>query len=316
MRTAARAGVTTVGRYRRFGSGDPGAGRAGGSGIAYQEVFGPHPSQAAGVARRACRDGWRPWRRFAGGRVRIGVSPHAPYTVSGPLYAAVAALGQRGGASAGRASGGVAPRKSELLARGTRAVRRGLARAATFRCLPAPPAARRSNGSIEHGVLGERTLCIHVVQARAGRSRRDWRGARRRGGALPARATRAHGHGDGAARRLPGAGSTRGRGNRFGAERRHASISSPRRAPPGTLAGLDADAALTLVHAGRRARRSGSTGEIGSLEPGKWGDCVVVRPRPAGRRSPAEAALGSGPEDVVATFLGGRDVYRAEPVRS
>ena len=59
----------------------------------------------------------------------------------------------------------------------------------------------------------------------------------------------------------------------------------------------------------------GLDGESGSLEPGKWGDCVVVRPRLSGARSPVEAVLATGPGDVVATFVGGRDVYRARPVR-
>ena len=50
---------------------------AGGSGIAYQEVFGPHPGQRdeslAGLRQAVGRLG-----RFAGGRVRIGVSPTRP----------------------------------------------------------------------------------------------------------------------------------------------------------------------------------------------------------------------------------------------
>ncbi|HYC31309.1 MAG TPA: amidohydrolase family protein, partial [Gemmatimonadales bacterium] len=84
-----RTGVTTV-----ADTGDSGAvlealAERGGSGIAYHEVFGPDPAQAgdslAGLQRRVgelCR--------FAGGRVRLGVSPHAPYSVSGALYAATA----------------------------------------------------------------------------------------------------------------------------------------------------------------------------------------------------------------------------------
>ena len=73
-------------------------------------------------------------------------------------------------------------------------------------------------------------------------------------------------------------------------------------------------AALTLATLGG-ARALGLEREIGSLEPGKWGDCAVVRPRsPAG--GPVEKVIGARREDVVATFLGGRDVYRAEPVRA
>ena len=53
----------------------------------------------------------------------------------------------------------------------------------------------------------------------------------------------------------------------------------------------------------------GMAGEIGSLEPGRWGDCVVLRSRATGL-DPEEQALACAPEDVVATYLGGRAVYR------
>jgi Cytosine deaminase and related metal-dependent hydrolases len=79
-------GVTTV-----ADTGDSGAAlhalhELGGSGIAYQEVFGPHPDQApaqlAGLTSRL--EALTP---LAGNRIRLGVSPHAPYSVSGALYA-------------------------------------------------------------------------------------------------------------------------------------------------------------------------------------------------------------------------------------
>ena len=65
----------------------------------------------------------------------------------------------------------------------------------------------------------------------------------------------------------------------------------------------------------RRAAALGLEGEIGTLEPGKWGDCAVVRPRSAGG-GPAEQVLETRREDVIATFVGGRSVYRADPVRT
>jgi len=84
------AGVTTV-----ADTGDSGAviralDDLGGSGVVYHEVFGPHPGQVAeslaGLRAAVSRLG-----RHATGRVRIGVSPHAPYTVSSELYAATSA---------------------------------------------------------------------------------------------------------------------------------------------------------------------------------------------------------------------------------
>jgi 5-methylthioadenosine/S-adenosylhomocysteine deaminase len=78
------------------------------------------------------------------------------------------------------------------------------------------------------------------------------------------------------------------------------------------LARLDADAALALATLGG-ARALRLEGELGSLEPGKWGDCAVVRVQsPAA--DPAQQVLEARREYVVATFLGGRDVYRADPV--
>jgi cytosine/adenosine deaminase-related metal-dependent hydrolase len=52
--------------------------------------------------------------------------------------------------------------------------------------------------------------------------------------------------------------------------------------------------------------------EVGSLEAGKWADFTLVR-LPAGTvpdRLP-DAILMSTPDDVIATFVGGREVFRA-----
>ena len=67
----------------------------GGSGIVYHEVFGPHPGQVA-ESLAGLRAAVSRLARYAAGRVRIGVSPHAPYTVSGALYV-VADCEQSGG---------------------------------------------------------------------------------------------------------------------------------------------------------------------------------------------------------------------------
>jgi cytosine/adenosine deaminase-related metal-dependent hydrolase len=78
------------------------------------------------------------------------------------------------------------------------------------------------------------------------------------------------------------------------------------------LAGLTAEASLQLCTIGG-ARALGIAGETGSLSPGKWGDCVAIRP-PAGTEhlAPEEQVMASGPRDVLATFLGGRDVHRGD----
>ncbi len=62
---------------------------AGVRGIMYQELFGPDPAQLD-VSMAGVRDKMRAHRECETPLVRVGVSPHAPYTVSDVLFAAVA----------------------------------------------------------------------------------------------------------------------------------------------------------------------------------------------------------------------------------
>ena len=61
----------------------------GARGIAFREVFGPDPSDA-GTALTQLQAQVAIMRGRADSRVRVGVSPHAPYSVSDALFAAVA----------------------------------------------------------------------------------------------------------------------------------------------------------------------------------------------------------------------------------
>ena len=58
-------------------------------GVVFKEVFGPDPSQCNG-ALAALRQAVQELQALASDRVRVGVSPHAPYSVSKVLFAAVA----------------------------------------------------------------------------------------------------------------------------------------------------------------------------------------------------------------------------------
>ncbi|HEX9606809.1 MAG TPA: amidohydrolase family protein, partial [Gemmatimonadaceae bacterium] len=60
-------------------------------GIMYQEVFGPDPSQAV-IAMRELEERIEKLRLGQTDLVALGVSPHAPYTVSDPLYTAAASF--------------------------------------------------------------------------------------------------------------------------------------------------------------------------------------------------------------------------------
>lgn len=301
-------GVTTVGDTGDSGSVIRALSELGGSGIAYQEVFGPHPAQAeeslAGLRRRVEERG-----RWQGGRVRLGASPHAPYTVSGPLYSAVARWARRVGLPLA-VHLAESPAESALLLHGAGP----FAAAWLERGIPLPDGAGCSpvQWLERHGVLGERTLCIHVVQADDADLALLARGASAVAHCPLSNA--AHRHGTAPLAGFLAHGLRVGIGTDSVLSVGALDLLAEARAAR-TIAALDADAAIALATLGG-AQALGLEAEIGSLEPGKWGDCVVIRPRPAVGRNPAEQVLEARRDDVVATFLGGRDVYRADPVRA
>jgi cytosine/adenosine deaminase-related metal-dependent hydrolase len=297
------AGVTTV-----ADTGDSGAviqvlAESRGSGIAYQEVFGPHPAQCD-ESLRGLQARVDALSVFASGRVRLGVSPHAPYTVSGPLYRATADWARVAELPVA-VHLAESPAETALLSDATGS----FAEAWERRGIPMPSPLGRTpvRWLDEHGVLSARTLCIHVVQATG----LDIRRLASAGAAVAhcPRSNRAHGHGDAPLAALLAAGIRLGVGTDSAVSVGELDLLAEARAAR-TLAGLDAAQALALCTLSA-ARALGLESEIGGLRVGKWGDCVVVRPPPAAARlAPEEQVLAGGPRDVVATYVGGRDVYR------
>ncbi|MGQ0704423.1 MAG: amidohydrolase family protein [Gemmatimonadales bacterium] len=326
LRECWAGGVTTIAETGDSGAVLEALAELGGSGIVYQEVFGPHPSQLeesfAGLRRQV--DGLR---KCANERVRVGVSPHAPYTVSGPLFARVA-----GWARSERLPLAVHLAESraevEFVTRGTGAFAeawkdRGIpplsdpAHQPPSR--PAPSAERRvpsaesrapSPVSWLHslGVLGPATLCIHAVQVNDG----DVELLRDTGSAVahcPVSNQR-HGHGQAPLGSLRRAGVRVGLGTDSVASVGELDLFREMRAAR-DLAGLSDEEALSLATI-EGARSLGLDREIGTLTPGKWADVIAVRPpavRPSGRL--ATAVVSSFPADVILTILGGRVVHRA-----
>src|SRR5881398_2040288 len=94
VRDAWAAGVTCVADTGSTGAPLEALARLGARGIYYQEVFGPDPTKC-GASLSELAAAVRRLRPLATGRARLGVSPHAPYTVSEPLYRATAELARR-----------------------------------------------------------------------------------------------------------------------------------------------------------------------------------------------------------------------------
>ncbi|MFL5563562.1 MAG: amidohydrolase family protein [Gemmatimonadaceae bacterium] len=128
-------------------------------GIMYQEVFGPDPSQA-GIAMQDLEDHIGKLGAEQTDLVSLGVSPHAPYTVSDPLYAAAAKFARSLRLPLAMHIAESEP-EHDLVTKGTgdfadRWTRRGI------------PATRRARSPIalleKHDALGSDALLIHCVR--------------------------------------------------------------------------------------------------------------------------------------------------------
>lgn len=152
------AGITTIAATETSGEAAEAMRDAGLRGIVYQEAFGPDPRQVdASVAElRAALDRLAPSR---GDRVAIGVSPHAPYTVSDALYRAVTALAREESLPVALH---IAESRAEreLVTRGEGDFAAGL----RARGIHTPPRGRTPIAMLRSlGVLEARPLLIHCV---------------------------------------------------------------------------------------------------------------------------------------------------------
>jgi len=295
-------GVTTVADTGDSGAVIAALAEMGGSGICYHEVFGPHPAQADAH--------FRSWvirmdelGALAVGRARLGASPHAPYSVSGPLYRRVAGFAaERGLPVAVHIAESEA--ESLLLERDEG----GFAGAWQARGIPLPSAACSPVRWLDlQGVLGPATLCIHCVRADPA----DLRLLADRSAAVAhcPRSNRRHGHGDAPLRAILDLGIRVGVGTDSVASVSPLDLLAEARLAR-DLGGLSAEAALELVTISA-ARALGLDSEIGSLAPGKWGDLAVVDLRgPVDVARLADTVLSRGAAAVDRTVVGGREVFR------
>ena len=295
-------GITTVADCGATGSVLQALSELGGSGIAYHEVFGPDPAQAD-VALEAWALRLAELRRFETPRVKLGASPHAPYTVSGPLYRLATAHARKEKLPIAvhiaespleddfirNGAGGFAEGQA---ARGLRPEARGLSPVAWLD---------------QHNVFGPDSVAIHCCTV----SGEDIETLARRGASVAhcPRSNRRHHQIDAPLAQLLGAGLRVGVGTDSVASVSPLDPLAEARAAR-ELAGLDAQEALSLVTLGA-ARAIGMGDEVGSLAAGKWGDVVALTlPACDSAEQLFEAVLASGQGEVESTWLGGREVYR------
>src|SRR5213596_1617905 len=278
VRSCWAAGVTCVADTGSSGAPLEALARLGGRGIYYQEVFGPDPAKCtasmAELEQALCR-----LSPLASSHVRLGVSPHAPYTVSESLYGAVAAFARRerlpiavhlaeSREETALVRDGAGPFADALRARGIAVVPRG-------------------GSSVRHvvelGVVRRGTLCIHCVQV----DEEDIAVLGDSGAAVAhcPRSNRAHGHGTAPLAALRRAGVPVGLGTDS-----VVSVGDMNLRAEAVAAGLDGEDALrTLTLEGARAL--GLDDQIGSLEVGKEADLAVFASTALYRPLPPSTAL-------------------------
>lgn len=308
LREAWRCGTTTVADTGTSGATVRAFARLGGRGIYYQEAIGPDPKGCDEAFAQLTRT-VRRLRDEAPEGVAIGVSPHAPYTVSPELLERTVAFARSDRLPlAGHLAESSA--EAEFLTRGAGP----FAESWHARGIPLPAAARSPvEYAARAGLLGSDFLAIHAVGADVA----DVELLAQSGSAVAVcpRSNLRHGHGNPPLKVLLEAGLRVGLGTDSVASVESLDLLAEARAARG-LAGLTAEGALRLLTIDG-ARALGMDSEIGSLEVGKWADMVVLRIAGLAGTAAAVATadlpdrlLAADPSRIVCTYVGGR---RAHP---
>ncbi|MEX2155406.1 MAG: amidohydrolase family protein [Gemmatimonadales bacterium] len=288
LRECWRAGVTCVAETGSTGAVMRALHDLGGRGIVYQEVFGPDPAKVD-ASMAELEAAVAQLRRLATPQIVLGVSPHAPYTVSAPLYEAVAEYARRERLPV---AVHIAESKEE-----TQFVRDGTGPfTEALRARGIPVEAHHVSPVqyvVQRGVITEGTLCIHCVQL----DQDDVQALARRGAAIAhcPRSNAVHRHGRAPLKVFREEGITVGLGTDS-----VVSVGELDLWAEAEAAGLSGDEALrALTFDGARAL--GLDSEIGSLEVGKAADLAVFTPTVPYRLLP--------PLTAQLTVLAGRIVH-------
>jgi len=299
VRECFASGITTVADCGDSGAGIEALNRLGGRGFAYHEVFGPDPARA-GESMRGLTAALERLARFETKRIRLGISPHAPYTVSAELFRAAARLSEELELPMAIHIA-ESPAETALVARGEGP----FAEALRGRGIAVAGAGGSPVEWLEQlGVLELRPLCVHVVQAGDDdlATLKQWDAPV----AHCPRSNAAHGHGAAGVARMRALGLRVGLGSDSVASVPAIDLFAEAREAQ-KLAGCSAAEAVRWMTL-EGARALGMHSVVGSLEPGKRGDVCVVEVPVDG--SPEEAVVAHGsPTRVALTLIEGRPVH-------
>ncbi len=250
----------------------------GGRGIVYQEVFGPDPAKCR-ASMTELETAIESLRGLETPSLRLGASPHAPYTVSAQLYEAVAAFAKRERLPV---AVHIAESKEETLF-----VRDGagpFADALRARGIAVEPqACSPVSYLVRRAVVQRGTLCIHCVQV----DDADVKLLRNVGASVAhcPLSNAAHGHGHSPVSLLRESGVPVGLGTDS-----VVSVGELNLWAEADAAGLRGEAALQALTI-EGARALGWDREIGSLEVGKAADLAVFSSTILHQPPPSSTAL-------------------------
>jgi 5-methylthioadenosine/S-adenosylhomocysteine deaminase len=293
--------VTTVADCSFSGAAAEAAGALGLRAIVYLEVFGIEPEE---VLRRFA-DLRATAQPYESDLVRLGVSPHAPYSVSRDAYRACSALGLP-----------LATHVSESSAE-VRYLRNGSGPWQGLDFLVEPPGTTGPRLLDEEGVLGPAVLAVHCVQIEA-----DEIGLLARHGVGVAHCPRSNamlGCGVAPVAALLAEGVRVGLGTDSPASTPSFDMFDELRAAVMLARTVSEDAgAMTAAEALRLATLGSAEAlrmepQVGSLTPGKQADLAIVSltgsPLLPWEDPAAGVVLGGAPERVCRTIVGGRTRY-------